>query len=124
MRSSNGLGAEERDHFEEIVKLTASPSAYENSLKQLSNYLARHHGQKVMLLIDEYDTPIQAGYVNGYYAEVVGFMRNLLSGGLKDNVNLEKGVLTGIMRIAKESIFSGLNNPGVFEKNCVWSWKA
>jgi hypothetical protein len=107
-------GAEERDHFEEIVKLTASPSAYENSLKQLSNYLARHHGPKVILLIDEYDTPIQAGYVNGYYAEVVGFMRNFLSGGLKDNSNLEKGVLTGIMRVAKESIFSGLNNPGVF----------
>jgi len=68
----------------------------------------------VILLIDEYDTPIQAGYVNGYYAEVVGFMRNFFSAGLKDNPNLEKGVLTGIMRVAKESIFSGLNNLSVF----------
>jgi hypothetical protein len=76
--------------------------------------LARYHQQKAILLIDEYDTPIQAGYVNGYYAEVVGFMRNFLSGGLKDNPHLEKGVLTGIMRVAKESIFSGLNNLGVF----------
>ena len=65
-------------------------------------------------MIDEYDTPIQAGYVNGYYAEVVGFMRSFLSAGLKDNSHLEKGVLTGIMRVAKESIFSGLNNLGVF----------
>jgi len=114
LRAGNGLGAEEREYFQGIVKLAADQSDYEDALKQLSYYLSRHHNQKVFLLIDEYDTPIQAGYVNGYYAEVVGFMRNLLSGGLKDNVNLEKGVLTGIMRIAKESIFSGLNNPGVF----------
>jgi len=114
LRADQGLGDEERVFFEGIVKLTASPSAYENSLKQLSSYLGRYHGQKVVLLIDEYDTPIQAGYVNGYYAEVVDFMRNFLGGGLKDNVHLEKGVLTGIMRVAKESIFSGLNNPGVF----------
>jgi len=114
LRDDQRLRAEERDYFADIVKLKANQSAYEDSLKQLSHYLARHHEQKVILLIDEYDTPIQAGYVNGYYAEVVGFMRNFLSGGLKDNSYLEKGVLTGIMRVAKESIFSGLNNPGVF----------
>ncbi len=114
LRNGQRLRAEERDYIVNIAKLKADQSAYEDSLKQLSNYLARHHDQKVILLIDEYDTPIQAGYVNGYYAEVVGFMRNFLSGGLKDNANLEKGVLTGIMRVAKESIFSGLNNLGVF----------
>jgi hypothetical protein len=108
------LEVEEREYFAEIVKQTGGQSAYEDSLEQLCDYLARHHQQKAILLIDEYDTPIQAGYVNGYYAEVVGFMRNFLSGGLKDNPHLEKGVLTGIMRIAKESIFSGLNNLGVF----------
>jgi hypothetical protein len=108
------LEPEEQEYFDRIANLTASQSAYEDSLKKLSHYLARDRQQKVILLIDEYDTPILAGYVNGYYAEVVGFMRNFLSGGLKDNSNLEKGVLTGIMRIAKESIFSGLNNLGVF----------
>ena len=114
VRSANTLNNGREEYFDSIVNLTASQSAYEDSLKRLCGYLARHHGQQVILLIDEYDTPIQAGYVNGYYAEVIGFMRNFLSGGLKDNVHLEKGVLTGIMRVAKESIFSGLNNLGVF----------
>jgi hypothetical protein len=114
LREAPELRAEEREYFAGIVSLKASQSDYEDSLKQFCDYLARYHHQKVVLLIDEYDTPIQAGYVNGYYTEVVGFMRNFLSGGLKDNPHLEKGVLTGIMRIAKESIFSGLNNLGVF----------
>lgn len=114
LRNEKELETEEQEYFDGITNLTASQNAYEDSLKKLSRYLARHHQQQVILLIDEYDTPIQAGYVNGYYAEVVGFMRNFLSGGLKDNPHLEKGVLTGIMRVAKESIFSGLNNLGVF----------
>jgi hypothetical protein len=114
LRNENALEAEEQEYFETIANLTATSSAYEDSLKRLSRYLARHHQQQVILLIDEYDTPIQAGYVNGYYKEVVGFMRNFLSGGLKDNPHLAKGVLTGIMRVAKESIFSGLNNLDVF----------
>ena len=62
------------------------------------------------ILIDEYDAPILSGYSNGYYREIISFMRNFLSGGLKDNQSLFKGVLTGILRVAKESIFSGLNN--------------
>ncbi|MCI0695457.1 ATP-binding protein [candidate division KSB1 bacterium] len=114
LRNGKVLEAEELDAFDKIANLTASTSAYENSLEHLSDFLARYHHQPVILLIDEYDTPIQAGYVNGYYAEVVGFMRNFLSGGLKDNPHLEKGVLTGILRVAKESIFSGLNNLAVF----------
>jgi hypothetical protein len=68
-----------------------------------------------VILIDEYDAPVHSGFNNGYYDQIIGFTRNFLSGGLKDTGQyLEKGVLTGIMRIAKESIFSGLNNPGVF----------
>jgi hypothetical protein len=66
-------------------------------------------------LIDEYDAPVHAGFTYGYYEEVINFMRNFLSGGLKDTDQyLEKGIVTGIMRIARESIFSGLNNPGVY----------
>ncbi len=114
LRESAVLDAEERDYCNRIIQLTAEQSAHEDGLKYLSQYLNRHYQQKVVLLIDEYDTPIQAGYVNGYYAEVVSFMRNFLSAGLKDNSYLEKGVLTGIMRVAKESIFSGLNNLSVF----------
>ncbi len=114
LREGEALGDEEREYFNGIAKLTADQSAYEDSLKQLSHYLTRYHGKKVILLIDEYDTPSQAGFVNGYYAEVIGFMRSFLSAGLKDNSYLEKGVLTGIMRVAKESIFSGLNNLSVF----------
>ncbi len=110
----NILKKDEQGQFARIINSEAEVVEYAGSLSLLSEHLARYHQQKVMLLIDEYDTPIQAGYVNGYYAEVIGFMRNFLSGGLKDNVHLEKGVLTGIMRVAKESIFSGLNNLAVF----------
>ena len=63
-----------------------------------------------MIIIDEYDTPIQQGHVRGYYDKVIDFMRTLFSGGLKDNPHLSYGFLTGILRVAKESIFSGLNN--------------
>jgi hypothetical protein len=76
--------------------------------------LAQYHNKNVIILIDEYDTPIQEGFLNGYYDEVIKFMRNLLSGALKDNSFLEKSVLTGILRVAKESIFSGLNNFEVY----------
>lgn len=100
----------ESDEYRRLLDLSASEAAYENSLKLLSSWLERWYGNKTVILIDEYDTPIQEGYVNGYYDEVIGFMRNLLSGALKDNASLEKGVLTGILRVAKESVFSGLNN--------------
>ena len=99
-----------KEEFQAILDLSASKSTYENSVKQLSAWLHQYHGQKTVILIDEYDTPIIGGYMSGYYGQIIGFMRNLLGGALKDNSHLEKGVLTGILRVAKESIFSGLNN--------------
>ena len=63
-----------------------------------------------MLFIDEYDVPIQEGYIRGYYDEMIALIRNLLTSALKDNIYLEKAMITGILRVAKESIFSGLNN--------------
>lgn len=72
--------------------------------------LAIHYSQKTIIIIDEYDTPIQQGHLYNYYDEIVLFVRNLLSSALKDNEHLEFGILTGILRIAKESLFSGLNN--------------
>src|SRR5699024_3669909 len=70
----------------------------------------RHYGTAPIIIIDEYDIPIQQGYMRGYYDKVILFMRNLFSGGLKDNKHLSFGFLTGILHVAKESIFSGLNN--------------
>jgi len=103
----------EKKEFENIANRIADSIDFEVSIKQLSEYLFRYHQQKVIILIDEYDTPIQAGYKN-FYTDVVSFMRNLLSGAFKDNSYLYKGVITGILRISKESIFSGLNNVSVF----------
>ena len=85
----------------------------EKSLKRLSSYVSRSYGKKPVILIDEYDTPIHAAWVKGYYDEMIDFMRNLLSAALKDNPHLFKGVLTGCLRISKESIFTGLNNLSV-----------
>lgn len=79
-------------------------------LLDLSRMLHKHHGIAPIIIIDEYDIPIQQGHVKDYYDKVILFMRNLFSGGLKDNKHLSYGFLTGILRVAKESIFSGLNN--------------
>jgi hypothetical protein len=81
------------------------------SIRELAELLHAHHGAKVVLLIDEYDSPLIAAWLRGYYEEMAEFMRTLLGGALKDNDDvLFKGVLTGILRVAKESLFSGLNN--------------
>lgn len=111
---SGKLFPDEERQFIAIMEKTADASAYRNSLKQLSDWLERCYESKTVILIDEYDTPILAGYIQGYYDDIIGFMRHLLSGALKDNSSLERGVLTGILRIAKESVFSGLNNLKVY----------
>ncbi len=111
---SDALYPEERRRFEDVLQGAAGITDYENGLQFLCEYLSRHHKGPVIVLIDEYDTPLHAGYAKGYYEEIIGFMRNFLSAGLKDNPHLFRGVLTGILRVAKESIFSGLNNLGVY----------
>ncbi len=80
------------------------------ALRDLSRLLHKHHDIAPIIIIDEYDIPIQQGYMKNFYDEIILFMRNLFSGGLKDNKHLSFGFLTGILRVAKESIFSGLNN--------------
>jgi len=104
------LPPKERPNYDKITEERGNIVDLENALKFLMQVIHRQTGKRVIVLLDEYDTPIHAGHEYGYYEEIVLFMRNLLSGALKDNVDLEKGVLTGILRIAKESIFSGLNN--------------
>lgn len=104
----------DKDYFDNIINENVSNQDLEVSLFRLSKLLNDHYNQKVIILIDEYDTPIHSGHFEGYYSEMMGFMRNFLSEALKDNKNLEKAMLTGILRVAKESIFSGLNNLKVY----------
>lgn len=108
--SSDRLNEFDKKFYQRIADSSAGTTDVQFALGKLSSMLARHYGQKAIVIIDEYDTPIQQGYLNGCYDEVIDFMRNLFSAGLKDNENLEFGLLTGILRIAKESLFSGLNN--------------
>ena len=93
-----------------IAKGEGNKSQYERSLKFLCELLYKYHGVKPIVLIDEYDQPIISAYTNRYFEEGINFFRNMYSGALKENIALEKAVLTGILRVAKESIFSGLNN--------------
>ncbi len=108
------LKRRERVFIESVLDNKAQAPDYSDALLFLSKALHKYYNKPVVILIDEYDTPLHAGYNKGYYEEIIGFMRNFLSGGLKDNPYLFKGVLTGILRVAKESIFSGLNNLGVY----------
>ena len=108
------METEEVEYFKRISEESGSVTDFERSLSRLTGFLYKSYGEKPILLLDEYDIPIQQGYVAGFYQEVISFMRNWLSGGLKDNVDLKFAALTGILRVAKESIFSGLNNLEVF----------
>ncbi len=102
------------------VWLDEKDADWENSLKNLLRYLYEYYNKKVVVLIDEYDTPIVSGYNNGYKKEVLDLYRSLYSTVLKSNAHLQFSVMTGILKIAKEGIFSGLNNLqvyNIFEKN-------
>ncbi len=108
--NSNTFNKKIKGQFEKIWMREAEQADYENSLKFLCQLLYEYHGEKPIILIDEYDQPIISAYMNSFYKEGISFYRNILSTVLKDNDYLEKAVLTGILRVAKESIFSGLNN--------------
>jgi hypothetical protein len=112
--TEGALAPEDAKIFTDVLERRASHGVCVEAIKLLSRLLARHHGEKVIILVDEYDSPIHAGYAHKYYDDVVAFFRDFLSGGLKDNEHLFKGVLTGILRVAKESLFSGLNNISVY----------
>ncbi|MBQ9415259.1 MAG: AAA family ATPase [Clostridia bacterium] len=108
--NSDALNEHEKERFKQLLEGTADSADYQLSLKTLSLLLHKHYGKETVIIIDEYDTPIQQGHTMGFYKEIIAFMRNFFSGGLKDNSHLAFGFLTGILRVAKESIFSGLNN--------------
>ena len=110
LEKSSKLNEYEKRQFAILANETAGSSEYQLSLQTLSLLLHKHYGKETIIIIDEYDTPIQQGHSFGFYKEVIDFMRNFFSGGLKDNSHLAYGFMTGILRVAKESIFSGLNN--------------
>lgn len=114
LETSDKLNVYEKEKFKQIAKGEAGNVECQMSLELLSRLLSKHHNEKAVIIIDEYDTPIQQGHVCGFYQDVVNFMRNLFSGGLKDNSSLAFGFMTGILRVAKESIFSGLNNITIY----------
>lgn len=106
---STGLSDEEKKIFRSVCvhmpEVTASMS-----LHWLSKFLYCHYGKKVIILLDEYDTPMQEAYVNGYWQEMVSFIRSMFNAAFKTNPYLERAIMTGITRISRESVFSDLNN--------------
>ena len=118
LRESAKLDADDKNSYNQLInvetkgneKYAMSDAALIDSLKTLSHLLSKHYGQKVILLIDEYDVPLDKAFQGGYYDEMVSLIRNMFGNVLKTNDNLYFAVLTGCLRISKESIFTGLNN--------------
>ena len=108
--NSDKISAYEKKYITSMLNGEANENDVAFAFLNLSRMLHTHYGVAPIIIVDEYDTPIQQGHVRGYYDQVIDFMRALFSGGLKDNPHLSYGFLTGILRVAKESIFSGLNN--------------
>jgi len=111
---SNLLNEDDKKKFRMILSEKNDLVLLAESGKNLTSYLFKHFNKKVIVLMDEYDVPIQQGYLKGYYSEMISFERSFMGALLKDNENIEKALITGILRVAKESIFSGLNNLEVY----------
>ena len=110
LKESKVLTDADRAYFERVLSVTVGDSDITSSLYQLSDFLQRYYGKKVIILLDEYDTPMQEAYVNGFWDELVAFTRSLFNSTFKTNPYMERAIMTGITRISKESIFSDLNN--------------
>ena len=109
LADSGCLNQDEKGTWQEI-SVDMEDYMATDSLNALSNYLSRYYGKKVIILLDEYDTPMQEAYLNGYWTELSDFMKGLFNAAFKTNPYLERAILTGITRISKESLFSDLNN--------------
>ena len=110
LETSSVLTAYEKEQYHLLAGDSGDEVDCQMGLQLLSLLLHKHYGRECIIIIDEYDTPIQQGHTCNFYPEIVNFMRNFFSGGLKDNPHLAFGFLTGILRVAKESIYSGMNN--------------
>ena len=109
LKDWQGLTDEEKNNLKSITYGMDDLTAQE-AIASISNYLSRYYGKKVIILLDEYDTPMQEAYVNGYWEELVAFTRSFFNATFKTNPYLERAIMTGITRVSKESIFSDLNN--------------
>ena len=112
LKNWDGLTETEKKNISNI-SYDMSDVMAQDLIKNMSNYLSRYYGKKVIILLDEYDTPMQEAYVNGYWEELVAFTRSLFNSTFKTNPYLERAIMTGITRVSKESIFSDLNNLNV-----------
>ena len=110
LEQSERLTKSDKESYRELLKRDMDEAEFYVSLRELSRLLAKHFDKKVIILIDEYDVPLAKAYENGYYDQMIFTMRNFLEQALKTNRNLQFAVLTGCMRISRESIFTGLNN--------------
>ena len=110
LQNSAHCDSYDKKYLDQLLSQEVNEVELSGALLNLSRMLHKHHGIAPIIIIDEYDIPIQQGYMRGYYDKIILFMRNLFSGGLKDNKHLSYGFMTGILRVAKESIFSDLNN--------------
>ena len=111
---SDKIYEDEKQRIMDILYTREDETALKTSVRELSGYLYRHYEKPVMLFIDEYDVPIQSAYVEGYYEQAIKFLKTFYGTTFKDNPYLQKTVLTGVSRVAKESIFSGANNFDVY----------
>lgn len=109
VKNGKGMGEKEIDFFDS-VSFRMSDDVAVLALKYLSDYMCRYYGQKVLIFLDEYDTPLQEAYVHGYWKEMVGFIRSMFNSAFKTNPSMERAIMTGITRVSKESVFSDLNN--------------
>lgn len=107
------LSEYEKEKYIDIINMKAERVEYTNVILHLTEYLKRYFKENCIVIIDEYDTPIQSGYIEGYFEEVIEFQKSMLVKGFKDNNALKQGILTGIMKVAQESIFSDFNNPSI-----------
>ena len=109
IRSSEALNEKDRAYFDSVEENMPDDAAAV-AINYMSDYLSRYYNKKVMILLDEYDTPLQEAYIHGYWEKLTAFIRSLFNSTFKTNPYMERGLLTGITRVSKESIFSDLNN--------------
>ena len=110
MKDSDVLTDADKAYFDRVLAVEISNADATSALYQLSDYLYRYYGKKVIILLDEYDTPMQEAFVEGFWNELVAFIRSMFNSAFKTNPWLERAIMTGITRVSRESIFSDLNN--------------
>ena len=111
---SEELTESDRERFSHMMNYKAETVEYAKALEFLSACLTQYHGKRTIILIDEYDVPLENAHFSGFYDEMIGFIHSLFESALKTNINLEYAVIAGCLRISRESIFTGLNNLDIY----------